>query len=83
MRIAEEAFLRGINIKAARVDRINLTVYGYEFYASGTFREGYRWECRQVICREGDDLSEIPAKYVVVDKISQRTHLWHQRGYSR
>jgi hypothetical protein len=55
-------------IKAARVDQTNLTVYGYEFYASGTFREGYGWECRQVICQEGDDLNKIPVKYVVVDK---------------
>ncbi len=36
MRIAEEMLRRGINIKAARVDRTNLIVYGYDFYASGT-----------------------------------------------
>jgi hypothetical protein len=68
MRIAEEALHRGINIKAARVDRTNLIVYGYDFYASGTFREGYGWECHQVICWEGDDLNRISAKFVVVEK---------------
>ncbi len=69
MRIVKEALLRGINVKASRVDWTNLTVYGYQFYASGTFKECYGWECNEAICREGDDLNNIPDKYFVMDKI--------------
>jgi hypothetical protein len=68
MRIVEEALLRGINVKASRVDRTNLTVYGYQFYASDTFKECYGWECNVAICQEGDDLNNIPDKYFVIDK---------------
>ena len=37
LRIAEEALLRGINVRSVRSDYTNLTVTGPSFYVSGRF----------------------------------------------
>ena len=60
LRIAEEALLRGINVRSVRSDYTNLIVTGPSFYVSGRFREGLGWKCAVAVCREGDDTSHIP-----------------------
>jgi hypothetical protein len=60
LRIAEEALLRGINVRSIRSDYTNLIVTGPSFYVSGRFREGLGWKCAVAVCREGDDTSLIP-----------------------
>lgn len=61
MRIAEEALLRGITVRAVRSEYTHLTVCGSRFHAEVTFREGLGWTCKVAVCRDGDDTSNIPA----------------------
>jgi len=45
LRLAEEALLRGINVRSVRSDYTNLIVTGPSFYVSGRFRESRRaWQ---------------------------------------
>ena len=60
--ISEEANLRGISTRANRSDVINLTVVGINFYVNATFHEHSGWVVHTAVCREGDDVLQIPPK---------------------
>ncbi len=64
LRIAEEANLRGINTMVSRSDFTNLTTIGPQFYIHATFAEKHGWTVRAAVCREGDDILQIPPKDV-------------------
>jgi len=80
LRIAEEALLRGINVRSVRSDYTNLIVTGPSFYVSGRFREGLGWKCAVAVCREGDDTSHIPpnAPQDYMSKAPLKTALTYQ-----
>ena len=62
LRISEEANLRGITTRANRSDLMNLTVVGVKFYVNATFHEHTGWVVHSAVCREGDDVLQIPPK---------------------
>ena len=62
LRIAEEAMHRGIATKINRSDDTNLTIVGVDFYVRASFTTASGWTANCVICREGDDLLQIPPK---------------------
>ena len=80
MRIAEEALLRNIHIRAVRSELTVLVVCGPSFHCEGTFREGHGWTCKIAVCREGDDTSSLPdrTKYDSIMKKSTHTPLYYK-----
>jgi hypothetical protein len=65
--ISEEANLRGITTRANRSNVMNLTVAGINFNVNATFHEHSGWVVHTAVCREGDDVLQIPPK----DRIEQ------------
>ena len=59
LRIAEEALLRGINVRSVRSDYMNLIVTGPSFYVSGRFREGLG----------NDDITSTSCKYLTTSDL--------------
>jgi hypothetical protein len=59
--------LRGITMRANRSDVMNLTIVGINFYVNATFHEHSGWVVHTAVCREGDDVLQIPPK----DRIDQ------------
>ena len=67
LRMSEEANLRGITMRVNRSDVMKLTVAGINFNVNATFHEHSGWVVHTAVCREGDDVLQIPPK----DRIDQ------------
>jgi hypothetical protein len=63
LRISKEANLRGISTRAHRSDLMNLIVVGIDFYVNASFFEHSGWVVLAAVCREGDNVLQIPPKY--------------------
>jgi hypothetical protein len=73
MRIAKEALLRNINVRAVRSEYTVLIVCGPSFHCKGTFREALGWKCKVTVCREGNDTSNIPDR-TTYDNMNKPLH---------
>jgi hypothetical protein len=63
IRISKKANLRGISTRAHRSDLMNLILVGINFYVNALFFEHSGWVVHTAICRECDDVLQIPPKY--------------------
>jgi hypothetical protein len=61
--ISKEANLIGISTRAHRSDLMNLIVVGINFYVNALFFEHSGWVVHTAVCREGDNVLQIPPKY--------------------
>jgi hypothetical protein len=61
--ISEVANLKGISTRAHRSDLMNLIVVDINFYVNALFFEHSGWVVHTAVCRECDDVLQIPPKY--------------------
>ncbi len=62
LRFSEEANLRGITTRANRSDLMSLIIVSINFFVNALFYEYFGWVVHTPVCREGDDVLQIPPK---------------------
>ena len=63
LHVAEEANLQGIAMNICRSNDQNFTASGVDFYVRASFTEMVGWTVHSAVCREGDDVLQIPPKF--------------------